>query len=101
ITQIRIHIERETVTRNPASYPHSNRGNLLVTNPDTSEAFDSPPIHIKLRDRADQHLFDVADVAMNIAAVGFEIDYGITHKLARTVVSHVAAATGLVNADGF
>ena len=43
-------------------------------------------------------VFEIADVAMHVAAIGLEIEDRIADELARAVIRHVAAAAGLEDA---
>jgi hypothetical protein len=95
--QIGVYIERESMTRYPSRNSHSNRRDLFIANPDASEALDATALDSVIRNRANQYFFEVAHVAMNIAAIGFEIDYWITDELTGAVVSDIAAAPGLVD----
>ena len=48
---------------------------------------------------ANHHLFEVAHVAVHVAAVGPQIEDRIADDLAGPVIRHVAAAAGLVHRD--
>jgi hypothetical protein len=56
-------------------------------------------VHIEGANSPDEHLFEVTDVAMNIAAVRTQSDDRIADELTRAVVSHVAAPRSLVQLD--
>jgi hypothetical protein len=48
---------------------------------------------MKFRNRLDQHLLEVTDIAMNIAAIGAKIDDWLSDQLAGTVIRHVSATS--------
>ena len=47
----------------------------------------------------DQDLLEVADVAVDVAAVGVQVEYRVTDELTRTVKGDVPAAAGLDHFD--
>ena len=49
----------------------------------------------KSDDRLDQHLLEIAHVAVHVAAIRLQVDDRIADELARAVIGHVAAAAGL------
>src|SRR5579864_681340 len=46
---------------------------------------------------ANQHVFEVANIPMDVAPIGSQIEDRIADELTRTVVGDVAAAAGLVH----
>lgn len=81
--------------RHPARDPHTDRRKLLLTGPHTSQSFDAPCFDTEIAGRPDENFFDVAHVTTNIATIRRQLDNWIPDKLARTVISHIATATGL------
>jgi hypothetical protein len=58
-----------------------------------------PGVDAEVRGGADQHLLEIADVAVDVLAIRLEIDDRVADQLPRTVEGHVAAAAGLVDLD--
>ena len=99
VTQISADVEGESMARDPAGNPYPNRTDLFISYPHTRQSVYTQTSDPKIRDRADQHFLDVAHVAVDVAPVGPEIDYGIADELAGTVIGDVPSAAGLVNFD--
>ncbi len=99
IAEIGVHVQREPMAGDPTRDPHADCPDLLVADPNSRQAGDSRSGDAELRDRSNQHFFDVAHVAVNIAAVRFEVDDRVADKLAGPVIGHVAAAARFVNFD--
>ena len=53
------------------------------------------------RRRPDQHLLEVANVAVDVAAIGLQVEDRIADELAGAVIRDVAAAAGLEDLDPF
>ena len=84
------------MARDPAGDAHADGGDLLrpalcVLDPRAAEPRDSFRCDTELSASADHHVLDVAHVAMNVLAVGSEVDDGIAHELPRAVIGDVAA----------
>ena len=58
-----------------------------------------PAVTPKRRGRPDQHLLEIAHVAVDVAAVGLQIDDRIADELTGPVIRHVAAAAGFDDLD--
>ena len=97
VAEISIHIQRESVACYPSRNSHSNRRDFFITYPNARKPYDAPAFNSVIRDRANQHFFEVAHVAMNVTAIRFEIDDGITDELTGAVIGDVSAAPGFVD----
>ena len=80
---------------NPTRDVYSDRGNFPSLGVYASQTFDSKGVDTEVRHGPDQNFFQVANVAMDVFAIGAEIDDRITDHLAQTVISHFSAAIGL------
>src|SRR5689334_7605740 len=94
-------VERETVAHNPPRDAHANRRQLLVFDPHTCQPWHAAGVNPELPDRLNQGLFQIADVAMNIAAIRAQIHDGVADELTRTMVGDVAASAGFKDLDAF
>src|SRR5436853_3822322 len=99
VLQVGVDVEREAVTGNPARDSDADGGDLFVTDPHAGQPGDALAFDTVFANRANQDFFDVAHVTVHVAAIRLEIDHRIADQLARPVISHVAAASGLVNFD--
>ena len=96
------HVEREPVGRHPAGDVDADRGDLVVADPDRRH----PLAHGRptgpdpeIRERADQDLLEVRDVALDVLAVRGEVEDGVPDELSRAVVGDLAAAVALADLD--
>ena len=53
------------------------------------------------KDGTNQHLFQIANVTVNVAAIRAEVDDGVAHELPGTVIGHIAAASRLDDLHAF
>jgi hypothetical protein len=83
------------VHRHPARYSHANRSEFLLAGPDAGQSFDALGSDPEIGRGSNENLFEVADVAANIATIRSEFDDRISDELSRAVISYVAAATRL------
>src|SRR5207244_13454582 len=95
IVEISRHVQREAVAGDPAGDPDPDGGQFFASHPDPGEA-----VHAARRDPvvargSYEHVLEIAHVAMDVAAVGIEIDDGVADELPWTVIRDVAAAAGL------
>ena len=84
-------IQREMRTPIAASF---SRPTQTPVSPSTRAAVDA-----EVGRRPNQHFFEIAHVAVDVAAIGLEIDDRIADELPGPVVGDVAAAAGLVDLD--
>src|SRR5262245_20940307 len=73
IAEVGCDIKRESVARDPPRDTDADGRQLLVTRPDAGQA-----IHASRRDavvgrRADENLFQIADVAMNVLSIRLQV----------------------------
>src|SRR5215213_4732471 len=92
-------VEREAVARDPSRNPHADRPDFLVSDPRATEALNAAGFDAVLRAHADHHLFEIANVTVDVAPIGIEIDDWIANELTGTVIRHIAAAPGLEDLD--
>src|SRR5262249_50616058 len=83
----------------PPRYPDADGRQLLASDPDAGQPPDPAGPDAKIRGRADEHLLEIANVTVDVAAVGLQIDDRIAEDLAGTVVRDVAAPNGFVTMD--
>src|SRR5262249_26578326 len=94
VIEVRVHVERKPVTRDPPRDPYTDRRDFFVTYPYSSQSLDPLSRNAVVGNRSDQHFLEVAYVAVYVAAVGFEVHDWIPDQLTRPVISHVAASAG-------
>ena len=103
--EVRIDVQREAVARNPSRDPHADCGELVLpsgrSDPDPCETSDPSRGDAEFPDSANQHLFEIAHVPVDVAPVGLQIDDRIADELTGTVKGHVAAASRFEQLDAF
>jgi hypothetical protein len=99
VLEICRHIERKTVAGYPARNADTDGGQLLATDPHSGEALHAARVDPVLASRTNQHLFEIANVSMNILTIRFEINDRIANNLSGPVIRDVAAAAGLMHFD--
>src|SRR5262245_22032377 len=99
VVEIGRDVQREPVARNPSGDADADRRKLVAADPDAGESFDAPGVDAVVARWTNQYLFEVADVAVDVAAIRPEIHDGIADDLPGSVVGDVAAASGLVHLD--
>src|SRR4029079_11539106 len=92
-------VEREPLAANPSGDADANRRKLVAADPDAGESFDAPRVDAIVARGTNQHVLEIADGAVDVAASGPEIHDGIPDDLAGAVIGDVAAASGLVHLD--
>src|SRR5258708_28589063 len=88
-------VEGEAMGGDPARDAHPNGADLLLTHPDPGEPGNPSGLNPVVPAGADQHLLQVADVAVNVAPIGREVQDPRCHHLTRPVVGDVPPAAGL------
>ena len=78
--------------------PDADRRQLFAGNPDAREPRCVRP-STEICCDADENFFEIADVAMDVPAVGIQVDDRIPDDLAGSVISHVAATSSLEYLD--
>ena len=81
--------------RDPARDVNADSCDLAAPGVNAGQALDSKSIDTEVRHGPDQHFFQIANVAMNVFAIGAEIDNRVTNDLAQAVISHFSAAIRL------
>jgi hypothetical protein len=97
--EIRADVEGKPVARDPTREAHPDGRQLLGPHPGTGQTGDALGRNPVVCGRPNEDFFEVAHVAVDVAAIGFEIENGIAHDLAGTVVGDVAAPAGFVDVD--
>src|SRR6185503_13821429 len=92
ITEIRVDVEGKAVRRDPACDVNSDRRNLAALSMNTCQTLDAKRVDPEVSQRSNQHLFEVADVPVNIFTIRTEINDGINDHLAQAVIRHFSAA---------
>src|SRR5690242_10323741 len=72
VTEIRVDVECKAVRRHPARDVDADGRNFTAARVNAGQTFDTKRFDIEIRQRANQNLFQVADVTMDVLAVGAE-----------------------------
>jgi len=83
------------VRSNPARDVDSNSCNFSALRVYTCQTIDSTGVDTEVRHGPNQDFFQIAHVAMNVFAIGTEINDWITNHLTQAVIGHLSAAIGL------
>src|SRR5690242_17613901 len=73
IVEVGIHVEREPVAGYPAGDADADGRQLLATDPDAGQALHALGRNPVVARRANEDLFEIADVAMDVASIGIQI----------------------------
>ena len=99
VLEVRGDVQSEAVARHPSRDPDADGRKLFVADPRAGQSLDAPRFDPEIGGRLDQHFLEVADVAVHVAAIGFQIEDRIANELPRTVIGDVAAAAGFMDVD--
>jgi hypothetical protein len=83
----------------PGRDTDADRGELPVVHPDSRKTLLSPGRYPKVAQRQDQYLFEISQIAVQVAAIRLEIEDRISHELTRAVICHIATTTRRENFD--
>src|SRR5215472_4390280 len=97
-TQIRVHVESETVRGDPARDVNSNGYQFGVSHPHPSCAGKASGLDPVFLGHADENFFERAHVPADITAMLSEVDNRVADQLTGAVIGDVTAAVGLKNA---
>src|SRR5262249_21569179 len=97
VIEVRVHVERKPVTRDPPRDPYTDRRDFFVTYPYSSQSLDSLSRNAVVGNRSDQHFLEVAYVAVYVAAVGVEVHDWITDESTRPFMILVAGSAGFTD----
>src|SRR6266536_1077358 len=90
-TKIRVYVQGKAVGGNPASDMHSNGRNLSLWRVNASQSFDPKCLNTEISHCADQNLFQIANIAVDVFTLRAQIDYGVANDLAQSVIGNLAA----------
>src|SRR5262245_65406766 len=79
-------VEREAVTGDPARNPDANCGELFLTDPHARQTANAFRLDAVVGRDTNEHFLQIANVAMNVAPIRFQIDDRIADNLPRSVV---------------
>jgi hypothetical protein len=83
----------------PARDMNPNSGDFAGGRVYAREAFDAKRFDSKIRHRANQDLFQIANEAMHVFAIRAEINDWITYDLAQTMIGRLATAICFKDGD--
>ena len=87
------------MARDPPRDAYTDGRQLLPSDPHAGEPLDPSRGDAVVGGRANQDLFQISNVAVNVAPIGCEIDDRIADDLTGPVICNVAAAAGFVHLD--
>jgi hypothetical protein len=100
--QVRIDVQREAVGRDPTGRnPHTDGCDLPLGNPDPREALLPPGGDVEPLQGADQGLFEVPEILVQVFPVRAEIENRIPNELAGAVVGNVSSPADVEHLDAF
>ncbi len=89
-------VDREAMHGNPFPYANADGGELAVFHPDAGKAIAATGVHAEVVAGADEGVFEFAQVIMEVAATGIEVEDRVADELAGAVISRLAATVGFV-----
>ena len=101
VPEVHRDVQREAVIGNPAGDSDADGRHLLVAHPHAREPRGAPALDAEPRQETDQHLLQVPQVPMDIAAVKVQPQNRVAHDLAGPVIGDVAAAARFADLDAF
>ena len=99
VVEVGGHVERKAMTGDPARETNADCRQLIATHPRAGEPFDAMRRDAVIACCANQNLFEVANVPVNVAAIGLEVDNGVADELTGAVIGDVAATSCFVDVD--
>ena len=87
------------MTRNPSGDADADCRDLFSPHPYAGQSGDPFAGDAVIGRDTNQHVFDIPHIAMHIAAIGPQIENGITDELPGAVIRDVAAAARFMNFD--
>src|SRR5260221_917967 len=97
--RIVVHVERESVERDPAADGDADRADLLRSDPDAGLARLAASFDLEFREDAQDDLLEIAQIAVEIAPVLGEVEDRIRDDLSRPVPGRFAAALDLEDGE--
>jgi hypothetical protein len=99
VVQVGVHIQGESVHRDPARNTHTNRSQFFVAGPNSGQPIYSAGRDSEIAGSSDQYLFEITHIFADITAIRGEFDDRVSYQLPRTMIGHIAAATCLEELD--
>src|SRR5439155_16938108 len=96
IAEVGCVVERKSVTGDPSGNADTDGREFLLPNPYAGQAGNPSSLDPVIPRHSNQHFLQIANVAMDVAAIGFQIDDRIPDDLTGTVIGDVATATGQI-----
>jgi hypothetical protein len=96
VVEIGRDVQRETVTGDPTGDSNAYRCEFVLPDPHARQTLLAVGHDPEISGRSDQYLFQIANVPMDVAAVGIQIQDWIPDDLAGTMISDVATSAGFV-----
>ena len=101
--RVQVDVERVAVRRHPLRDVHADRGDLprirRSVDPDAGQSFDSRRLDFDGGERADQRLFEVPAVTLDVLPVAGQVEDRVADELPGPVVRGLAAAVCLEDLD--
>src|SRR5215213_10594535 len=95
VAEIGADVESKAMECDPLLHVNPDAGNLASARPNASESRIRSCYDAQLCQRTDQSVLEATQIPVKVLTMLPQIDNGVTHKLAGTVVGHVAAALHL------
>ena len=92
-------VERKSVACDPSRNTDTDGAQLVGAHPRARESFHASGAHAEVAGGANHHILQVAYIFVHVAAIGPQIENGITDELAGTVIRDVAAAPRFMDLD--
>lgn len=90
--ELGIDVEGKAVARDPPRDSHPDSCQFVVADPHAGEPRQPVRRNPESRDGLDQHRFQVANVAMDVASIGPKIEDRVPDQLTRPVIGDVASS---------
>ena len=97
--EIGVQVVGEAVAGHPPLDADADGADFLRANPRAGQTLDASGLDLVVARHADHGVFQIANVAVHVAAVGFQTDDRVSNNLARAVIRHITAAAGFVQLD--
>src|SRR4029079_11482197 len=99
IVEVGRDVEGEAMAGDPAGNPNPDGRQLFGAHPDAGESLDPAGRHAVVGGSPNQHLLEVAHVAVHVAPLRLQVEDRIADDFPGTVVGDVAAASRFVDLD--
>jgi len=99
VVEVGVHVEGQAVHRPPLAHPDSHGADLLLADPHPGAALHSVALQVAGGQQEDDRFLQEPQVLVEAELHGLQVQQGVDHKLAGSMVCDLAPAIGLGHGD--